>query len=150
MAADKAYSSRGNRACLRRRGIKAVIPEKAGHAADPLKEVSLPGPMSTRDRREVKLRSTSLPLLVAALMRRIPAAGHDTSLALSRVPDPLPAPPPPSECSTVISFADESFAYRPFPSGTGGRWVKGQVNDHRRRQVRSGRPHARTERRFLD
>lgn len=29
VAAGKAYSSRGNRAYLRRRGIKAVIPEKA-------------------------------------------------------------------------------------------------------------------------
>lgn len=34
VAADKAYSSRGNRAYLRRRGIKAVIPEKADQAAN--------------------------------------------------------------------------------------------------------------------
>lgn len=34
MAADKAYSSRGHRAYLRRRGIKAVIPEKADQAAN--------------------------------------------------------------------------------------------------------------------
>jgi transposase len=33
VAADKAYSSRGNRAHLRRRGIKAVIPEKRDQAA---------------------------------------------------------------------------------------------------------------------
>ena len=32
VAADKAYSSRGNRAHLRRRGIKAVIPEKKDQA----------------------------------------------------------------------------------------------------------------------
>jgi transposase len=34
VAADKAYSSRANRAYLRRRGIKAVIPEKADQAAN--------------------------------------------------------------------------------------------------------------------
>ena len=34
VAADKAYSSRASRACLRRRGIKAVIPEKADQAAN--------------------------------------------------------------------------------------------------------------------
>ncbi|MFL1426695.1 MULTISPECIES: transposase, partial [unclassified Nocardiopsis] len=33
-AGDKAYSSRANRAYLRRRGIKAVIPEKADQAAN--------------------------------------------------------------------------------------------------------------------
>lgn len=34
VAADKAYSSRANRAHLRRRGVKAVIPEKADQAAN--------------------------------------------------------------------------------------------------------------------
>jgi transposase len=34
VAADKAYSSRANRAHLRKRGIKAVIPEKADQAAN--------------------------------------------------------------------------------------------------------------------
>ncbi|GES26810.1 hypothetical protein Aple_097090 [Acrocarpospora pleiomorpha] len=34
MAADKAYSSRGNRAYLRRRRIRAVIPEKTDKAAN--------------------------------------------------------------------------------------------------------------------
>jgi transposase len=34
VAGDKAYSSRGNRAHLRRRGIKAVIPEKQDQAAN--------------------------------------------------------------------------------------------------------------------
>ncbi|MGW8881918.1 IS5 family transposase, partial [Streptomyces mirabilis] len=34
VAGDKAYSSRGNRAHLRRRGIKAVIPEKVDQAAN--------------------------------------------------------------------------------------------------------------------
>lgn len=34
VAADKAYSSRANRSYLRKRGIKAVIPEKADQAAN--------------------------------------------------------------------------------------------------------------------
>ncbi len=34
VAGDKAYSSRGNRVHLRRRGIKAVIPEKRDQAAN--------------------------------------------------------------------------------------------------------------------
>lgn len=34
VAGDKAYSSRGNRAHLRRRGIKAVIPKKRDQAAN--------------------------------------------------------------------------------------------------------------------
>ncbi len=34
VAGDKAYPSRGNRAHLRRRGIKAVIPEKRDQAAN--------------------------------------------------------------------------------------------------------------------
>lgn len=33
VAADKAYSSRGNRTYLRKRGIKSVIPEKKDQAA---------------------------------------------------------------------------------------------------------------------
>src|SRR4029078_1565522 len=34
VAADTAYSSRGNRTCLRRRTIKAVVPEKKDQAAN--------------------------------------------------------------------------------------------------------------------
>ncbi|MDP9861049.1 hypothetical protein J2S55_000308 [Streptosporangium brasiliense] len=41
VAADKAYSSRGNRAYLRRRRIKAVIHEKIDQAANP-QEARLP------------------------------------------------------------------------------------------------------------
>lgn len=40
VAADKAYSSRGNRAHLRRRGIKTVIPEKKDQAANRKKKGS--------------------------------------------------------------------------------------------------------------
>ncbi|MEV0826708.1 transposase [Nonomuraea rubra] len=43
VAAGKAYSSRGNRAYLRRRGIKAVIPEKADQAANRKKRGSRGG-----------------------------------------------------------------------------------------------------------
>ncbi|GAB2952934.1 hypothetical protein GCM10027028_64030 [Streptomyces sundarbansensis] len=35
VAADKAYSSRGNRSYLRKRGIKAVIPEMRDQAGSP-------------------------------------------------------------------------------------------------------------------
>jgi transposase len=43
VAADKAYSSRANRAYLRRRGIRAVIPEKADQAANRKKRGSYGG-----------------------------------------------------------------------------------------------------------
>lgn len=43
VAADKAYSSRGNRAYLRRRGIKTVIPEKTDQAANRKKQGSRGG-----------------------------------------------------------------------------------------------------------
>ena len=43
VAADKAYSSRANRAYLRRRGIKVVIPERADQAANRKKRGSAGG-----------------------------------------------------------------------------------------------------------
>ncbi|PRX42924.1 DDE family transposase [Nonomuraea fuscirosea] len=43
VVADKAYSSRGNRAYLRKRGIKAVIPEKTDQAANRKKRGSRGG-----------------------------------------------------------------------------------------------------------
>lgn len=43
VAGDKTYSSRGNRAHLRRRGIKAVIPEKKDQAANRKKKGSRGG-----------------------------------------------------------------------------------------------------------
>ncbi|WP_343950918.1 transposase [Nonomuraea longicatena] len=42
VAADVAYSSRGNRAYLRRRRVKAVIPEKADQAANRKRRGSSP------------------------------------------------------------------------------------------------------------
>jgi len=43
LAAHKAYSARGNRVYLRRRGIKAVIPEKTDQAANRKKRGSRGG-----------------------------------------------------------------------------------------------------------
>ncbi|WP_373299987.1 IS5 family transposase [Streptomyces xantholiticus] len=60
VAGDKAYSSRGNRAHLRERRIKAVIPEKKDQAADRRKKGSRGGrpsattPISTRSGNTVE------------------------------------------------------------------------------------------------
>ncbi len=59
VAADKAYSSRGNRAYLRRRGIKAVIPEKADQAANRKKRGSGGGRPVTHDPDLYKQRNTA-------------------------------------------------------------------------------------------
>ena len=58
MATDKAYSSRGNRAYLRRRGIKAVIPEKADQAENRKKRGSAGGRPVSHDAEQYKDRST--------------------------------------------------------------------------------------------
>jgi transposase len=58
VAADKAYSSRGNRAYLRRRGIKAVIPEKADQAANRKKRGSAGGRPVSHDADQYKDRNT--------------------------------------------------------------------------------------------
>ncbi|WP_261801913.1 IS5 family transposase [Streptomyces sp. ISID311] len=58
VAGDKAYSSRGNRAHLRRRGIKAVIPEKRDQAADRQKEASRGGRPVSHDADLYKERNT--------------------------------------------------------------------------------------------
>ena len=57
-AGDKAYSSRANRAYLRRRGIKAVIPEKADQAANRKKKGSRGGRPLGHDAELYKERST--------------------------------------------------------------------------------------------
>ncbi|SOF02163.1 Transposase DDE domain-containing protein [Streptomyces sp. OV198] len=49
VAGDKAYSSRGNRAYLRKRHIKAVIPEKRDQAANRKKKGSRGGRPVTHD-----------------------------------------------------------------------------------------------------
>lgn len=58
VAADKAYSSRGNRSYLRRRRIKAVIPEKADQAANRRKRGSRGGRPVSHDPDLYKQRNT--------------------------------------------------------------------------------------------
>ncbi len=59
MAADKAYSSRGNRGYLRRRRIRAVIPEKADQAANRKKRGSHGGRPVSHDPDLYKERNTA-------------------------------------------------------------------------------------------
>ncbi|MEV8455503.1 IS5 family transposase [Streptomyces sp. NPDC052095] len=58
VAADKAYSSRANRAYLRRRGIVSVIPEKNDQAANRKKKGSSGGRPVTFDPHRYKQRNT--------------------------------------------------------------------------------------------
>jgi transposase len=58
VAADKAYSSRANRAHLRKRHIKAVIPEKKDQAANRKKRVSRGGRPVRHDTDLYKERNT--------------------------------------------------------------------------------------------
>lgn len=58
VAGDKAYSSRGNRAHLRKRHIKAVIPEKKDHAANRTKKGSRGGRPVSHDADLHKERNT--------------------------------------------------------------------------------------------
>jgi transposase len=58
VAADRAYSSRANRACLRRRRITAVIPEKIDQQANRRKKGSAGGRPVTYDPERYKQRNT--------------------------------------------------------------------------------------------
>ncbi len=58
VAGDKTYSSRGNRAHLRQRGIKAVIPEKRDQAANRKKKGSRGGRRVSHDADLYKERNT--------------------------------------------------------------------------------------------
>lgn len=58
VAADKAYSSKANRAYLRRRGIKAVIPEKSDQAANRSKRGRAGGRPVAHDAELYKDRNT--------------------------------------------------------------------------------------------
>lgn len=58
VAGDKAYSSRGNRAHLRKRGIKAVIPEKKDQAANRKRKGRRGGRPVTHDTGLYKDRNT--------------------------------------------------------------------------------------------
>jgi len=59
VAADKAYSSRGNRLYLRRRHIKAVIPEKADQAVNRKNRGSRGGRPVSHDPGLYKQRNTA-------------------------------------------------------------------------------------------
>lgn len=58
VAADKAYSSKANRAYLRKRGITAVIPEKADQQANRKKKGSKGGRPVGYDTERYKRRNT--------------------------------------------------------------------------------------------
>lgn len=58
VAAHKAYSSKANRAYLRKRGITAVIPEKADQQANRKKKGSRGGRPVTYDTERYKQRNT--------------------------------------------------------------------------------------------
>ncbi|MGK5451547.1 transposase, partial [Streptomyces radiopugnans] len=58
VAGDKAYSSRANRAHLRKRGIKAVIPEKRDQAANRRKKGRRGGRPTTCDAELYRDRNT--------------------------------------------------------------------------------------------
>ncbi len=58
VAADKAYSSRVNRSYLRKRGIKAVIPEKRDQAANRKKKGARGGRPVSHDADLYKERNT--------------------------------------------------------------------------------------------
>ncbi len=58
VAGDNAYSSRGNRAYLRGRGIKAAIPEKRDQAANRKKKGNRGGRPVSRDAELYKERNT--------------------------------------------------------------------------------------------
>lgn len=58
VAGDKAYSSRGNRSYLRRRGIQAVIPEKKDQAANRRKKGARGGRPISHDADLCKERNT--------------------------------------------------------------------------------------------
>lgn len=57
LLADKAYSSKRNRAYLRRRGIRAVIPERADEVANRKKKGSRGGRPPAFDREAYKARN---------------------------------------------------------------------------------------------
>ncbi|MEY9945689.1 transposase [Kitasatospora sp. GAS1066B] len=58
VAGDKAYSSKANRAYLRKRGIRAVIPEKGDQAANRKKKGSRGGRPVSQDAELYKERNT--------------------------------------------------------------------------------------------
>ena len=93
VAADKAYSSRGNRAHLRKRDIKAVIPEKKDQAANRKKKGRRGGRPVTHDAELYKERNTVERLInrLKALARYRHPLRQERPRATS--PDSISAPP---------------------------------------------------------
>jgi transposase len=81
IAGDKAYSSRGNRDHLRKRGIKAVIPEKVDQAANREKKRSRGGRPVTHDADPYKKRNT-----VERLINKL-KAWRDIATRYDKTPD---------------------------------------------------------------
>ncbi|CAL9556341.1 hypothetical protein SUDANB126_04545 [Streptomyces sp. enrichment culture] len=77
VAGDKAHSSRANRAHLRRRNIKAVIPEKADQAADRKKKGHSGGRPVSHDATLHKDRNTVERAIDKFKERRGPATHYD-------------------------------------------------------------------------
>lgn len=93
VAGDKAYSSRGNRAYLRKRSIKAAIPEKKDQTANRKKQGRRGGRPLTHDAEPYKDRNT-----VEHLINRLKANGAASPPATTRPPratspDSTSAPP---------------------------------------------------------
>lgn len=76
-AVDKAYSSRANRASLRKRRIKAVIPEKKDQAANRKKKGSRSGRPISHDADPYKERNTVERLINKLKARRGIATRYD-------------------------------------------------------------------------
>jgi transposase len=81
VAGDKAYASRGNRAHLCRRGIKAVIPEKRDRAANRKKKGSRGGRPVSHDADPYKERNT-----VERLINKL-KAWRGTATRYDKTPD---------------------------------------------------------------
>ncbi|QKW24725.1 IS5 family transposase [Streptomyces seoulensis] len=79
VAADKAYSSKANRAYLRKRGIKAVIPEKRDQAANRKKKGSRGGRPVSHDTELYKDRNTVERCFQKLKSRRGVATRYDKS-----------------------------------------------------------------------
>ncbi len=90
VAADKAYSSRGNHAYLRKRHIEAVIPEKRDQAANRKKKGSKGGRPVSHDADLCKERNT-----VERLINKL-KAWRGIATRYDKTPDSHLAGPPPS------------------------------------------------------
>jgi len=90
VAADKAYSSRGNRAHLRKRRIKAVIPEEKDQAANRKKKGSVGGRPVSHDAALYKERNA-----VERLINKL-KAWRGIATRYDKTPGQLPRRPAPT------------------------------------------------------